>query len=109
MARQPTHKTSHHLLLYHISLYYVMRERIPGIKFRVSDHIIEIEKEECRYHQQLAKFPDWNTEENRGRLRRDIDFLTGVFSKKAAEEKKKQELADLKGKVVVPAANTIYK
>lgn len=87
------------MLSYYISLYYIVRERNPGIKFKPEDHMAEVVKLEKDFHKKIAsRYPEWDSEENRNALRGEIDFLTGVISKQKAQEQKKQTLKGLKEK-----------
>ena len=68
------------LIQYYMSLYYVMRERNPRIKFRHQEHITQIEIIEAMYHRQLDKdYPQWDSEEARGYFRQQVEFLTKVY------------------------------
>ncbi len=87
------------MLSYYISLYYIIRERNQGIKFRPEDHLREVMKLEKDFHKKIAnRYPQWNNEENRNSLKEEIDFLTGVISKQKSVEQKKKTLKGLKEK-----------
>lgn len=88
MARKPHHTTFMSLLQYHISLYYVMRERNPGIKSNPVKHIEKVRVLEQEFKKELTKlYPDWDLEECREAYRKQIDLLTCVYTKAADKER----------------------
>ena len=81
------------LLQYYISQYYLMRSQHPGIKQDPKKHKKEILQIEGHYKRELRKkLPDLNSEENQNQFRKEIDFLTGIFSKEEKEKRRKEEL-----------------
>ena len=75
-----------------------MRERNPGIKQNPKKHIYETEELEHKFHRTLEKrkYEEWNIEENRGQFRKEVDFLTGVFSGTDKQKEKNSLLEALK-------------
>ena len=73
-------------------MYYHNLPKTPTLedKIRTSDHTNK------NYLQQLEKnYPDWNTEEARGALKNEIDFLTHIYSKEAAKGTKADRIKEL--------------
>lgn len=100
MARKPKHKTFNDILQYYINLYYVVRERNPGIKQSEDKHIHKIELAESDYHKELERhYPQWDTEENKARFRTEIDFLTSAYTNIQINKSKKIDLKALKEKL----------
>lgn len=90
MAKYPKFNHPRYILQHFLNLYYLTRSRNPGLKQDPNKHIKEIEKLETQYHKVLIKnnYPeDYNDQ-----LRKEIDFLTGVFEKEEKERKRKEEL-----------------
>jgi len=82
MANKPNHTTFLSLLTYHISLYYVMRERNPGIKVNPTKHLQQVEHLNKAFEKELTqKYPNWDTESNRKEFKKQIDALTGIYTK----------------------------
>lgn len=96
MSNTPKSKTIQGLLLFYINKYYLIRERIPGLKTRQKEHLHEVEKINKTYLKELAKREDWNTEENREQFKKEIDFLTKCYTKQRQEEERKKALQDFK-------------
>lgn len=90
MAKYPNFNTEQDLLQYFINLYYLMRSRNIGLKQNPKQHIKEILKIEKDYHKKLSKLNF--SEELKDQLRKEIDFLTGVFEKEEKEIRRKEEL-----------------
>lgn len=98
--RQPKHKTLQNLIQYSISKYYVERERDPTLKTNLEAHIRIANRIENFYQKELeTKYESWNTEEARGAVRKCIDFLTKIYTKKEEEERRKKELQEMKSKI----------
>lgn len=82
MPRPVKLSTFSDLIHYHLSLYYIQRERYPHLKHDLKKHYKIVLLKEKHFHQDIERrYPEYNTEENKGELRRQIDFLTGVFTK----------------------------
>lgn len=84
MARTPKHETLTTMVQYYISLYYHNLPQTPALqdKIKTADHTIK------NYLQQLEKnYPNWNTEESRGALKTEIDFLTQIYTKTSTQSK----------------------
>ena len=78
-------------------MYYVQRERDLTLTHNLDKHILVANKLIEGYHRDLIEdYPDWDEEENRDKVKEQIDFLTGIFTKKKKEEAKAQKLADLR-------------
>ena len=96
MTNAPKFTTLQSILQYYISIYYLYRERETNIKQEPVKHIQLIERIERRYQKELLKYPGYATEENRQQFRKEIDFLTQVFSKIKKEEERKEALNKFK-------------
>lgn len=111
MAKKPKHTTIEHLIQYTISLYYVQRERDPGLKADLEKNIEVANRIEAEYHKELLKkYPEWDTEENRRRVRSNINYLTGIYTKYEALLNKKERLKQLHqaGKEDMKRISSIY-
>lgn len=95
MARKPKYKTLQHLLQYYITKYYLLREKNPNLKQEPKRHIHEIEKLITAYQKDLGK-TSWESEERKDQFRKEIDFLTQVYSKIKSEEERKGKLQAFK-------------
>lgn len=93
MARQYTPFSAKDLLNYTISLYYQMLKENNNIRINHKKHFEETEKVERRYHK-LLKANNWETEETEPLFRKQLDFLTGVYT----QEEKVQQLKQNKQK-----------
>ncbi len=103
MAKHPIHKTIQNLLQYYLSLYYLIRENNPNLRLNEKKHISEIERLERAYHKDIyLKYPQWDTEENKAQLKKDIDFLTQVFTRQEQERQKQQSINELKESIKKP-------
>jgi hypothetical protein len=91
----PKPKTLQELIQFYITKYYLIRERIPGLKADNKKHIHEVEKINKQYLKVLLK-TSWDSEENREQFKSEIDFLTQCFTKQKQEEKRKEELQAFK-------------
>jgi hypothetical protein len=95
MASPPKYKSIADLIQFYINKYYLKREEIPGLKHSQKEHLNEIEKVSKQYQKQLSK-TEWDNEENREQFKKEIDFLTKVFTKQRQEEERKKALQEFK-------------
>lgn len=77
-----------------------MRGENPGISHNDTKHLHKIGVIQNEYSKQLrTRYPDWDTEDNRGALTKHIDYLTKVFTRQKEEEGKKDKLQSLRQKM----------
>lgn len=93
MARQYTPLSVNDLLNYSVSLYYHMLKQNKDIRINHAKHFEETQRVEKYYHKLLNK-NNWATEEAEPLFRKQIDFLTGVYT----HEEKMQGLKQTKEK-----------
>lgn len=93
-GRKPTHQNLNQLISYCILKYYRERDKDKTIKLNPEKHLKLANQTIKYYHNELQNtYPQWDDDEARGAVRKQIDFLTGVFTK---EEKAKADKDKLK-------------
>jgi hypothetical protein len=99
-VKRPEFQTIQDNIQYHVSVYYVARERHPNISSNLERHINLFLKVEKDFHKHLSRYyPEWDNEENRGKLREQVDFLTQIFTRQKKEQENKARLAEMRSKL----------
>lgn len=108
MARKERHKKLRELTQHYLSAYYIEKaEQQPAT---TTDHIKLANKiiEDYR-HEIETWYKEWDSEEAKGKLKAQIEFLTGIYAKQEKEKTQKEKVEAFKNKVPeVKARNIIW-